>query len=580
MEKRILNKLAKLHDEDMADEYFELLIEFLKSFRDEHEFKRKRKLTNEKDVILITYGDQIKKENNQPLQVLKNFLDKYFKETINTVHILPFFPYSSDYGFSIIDYTSVNSDFGSWDDIENIKGNFKLMVDLVLNHISRESNWFQEFLKGNPKYKDYFITVDKSEDLSEVVRPRAKPLLTKVEINNQTKYVWTTFSEDQIDLNYKNPDVLMEMIKILLLYIDKGARYLRLDAIAYVWKEIGTSCIHLEQDHIIVKLFRDILDYIAPEVKIITETNVPHKENISYFGDGHDEAQLVYQFPLPPLILFSFIKENTRKLRNWAKILETPTKYTNFFNFTASHDGIGVRPVENILSKEGMQSLLDHTLKNKGYISYKKNSDGSKSPYELNISYFNAIVGDLITKGDRDSQVKKFMASQAIQISLAGVPGIYFHSLVGTRNYYQGVEKTGEYRSINRRKYKLERLLEKINDKNSITSKVYNYYIKLLNIRISEKAFNPNAKQKIIDIDERLFSLMRISTDEEQIIIIIINVSSETINVGLNLKDFSLPKHINLKKLKNLINKEEISTTDNVLDLDIKPYEINWMTNS
>src|SRR6056297_2206520 len=298
---------------------------------------------NEKKPILITYGDSIQGDDH-PLNTLEKFMENYVGDTINTVHILPFFPYSSDDGFSVIDYKKVNTELGTWKDINNFSKHYYLMFDAVINHISAKSDWFQGFLNNDPKYKDYFITVDKNTDLSDVTRPRALPLLTKFNTADGEKYVWTTFSEDQIDLNYKNPDLLLDIIDVLLFYVKNGATLLRLDAIGYMWKKIGTTCIHLEETHEVIKLFKDIFDSLKREVIIVTETNVPHKENVGYFGNGKDEAQMVYNFSLPPLVLNAYQIKSSEHISKWASELEYPSKETTFFNFLASHDGIGLMP--------------------------------------------------------------------------------------------------------------------------------------------------------------------------------------------------------------------------------------------
>ncbi|MHC1592177.1 MAG: alpha-amylase family glycosyl hydrolase, partial [Candidatus Helarchaeales archaeon] len=426
---RIKKRLEFLYGEQIADTTYQRLKKILTGFKNQHPFKAQRKIFTEKDVILITYGDMVKTRDEPPLKTIHAFLNRYLKDVINTIHFLPFFPYSSDDGFSVMDYYQVNPDLGSWEDIENVSKDYHLMFDAVINHVSQHSMWFQEYLKGNPKYIDYFIEVDENADLSSVIRPRALPLLKKVETSRGTKYVWTTFSDDQIDLNFKNPDLLLEIIKILLFFVEKGAELIRLDAIAFIWKELGTTCLHLPQVHQIVKLFRDILDYVAPFVVLITETNVPHEENISYFGDGTDEAQMVYQFPLPPLIYDAFVTGNAKYLTAWARDLKSPGEFTTFFNFTASHDGIGVRPLTGLVPEDHLDLLCKITQERGGYVSYKTNSDGTKSPYELNISYFDAINDPAKYPREGDLQVKRFLTTQAIQLSLQGVPGIYFHNL-------------------------------------------------------------------------------------------------------------------------------------------------------
>ena len=344
--------------------------------------KRKNEYFSQEDVILITYGDSLNKNGERPLTTIHKFSNKYLKGAFSHIHFLPFFPFSSDDGFLVLDFFSVSRKLGSWADIEFTGTDFKLMFDLVLNHISVKSKWFEYYLQEKEGFKELAIEVDPSIDLSTVIRPRSLPLLTEVKKQSgKTIYVWTTFSADQIDLNFKSIDVLEKMVEALLFYVQKGACIIRLDAIAYLWKEIGTSCIHLKQTHDVVKLFRLIFDKVAPHVLILTETNVPHDENISYFGDGNNEAQMVYNFTLPPLLLYSFLKEDTLVLSNWAEGLDLKSDSNTFFNFTASHDGIGVRPLEGILPAKEINLIVETVKNSGGRVSYKKNSDDSESPY-------------------------------------------------------------------------------------------------------------------------------------------------------------------------------------------------------
>ena len=441
----------------------------------------------ERDVILITYGDQVTEPGKPALVTLAEVLETYARGAITGVHILPFFPYSSDDGFSVIDYAQVDPELGTWADIALLGRSFRLMFDAVINHISRQSSWFQAFLAGDPEFADAFIVVPPGTDLSQVVRPRALPLLTAVQTASGEKLVWTTFSTDQIDLNFADPGVLMRIVRLLLLYVEKGAEMIRLDAIAYLWKTIGSSCIHLEETHRVVKLFRAVLDMVAPGVMLITETNVPHEENISYFGSGSDEAQMVYQFPLPPLVLHTLSTGNATALTSWAAELAHPSEQTTFYNFLASHDGVGVRPVEGILTPAEVQALADRVLAHGGHASYKTNTDGSESVYELNISYFDALSDP--QGGEPVSlQVARFMASQSIMLSLQGVPAIYAHSFFGSRNYPEGVEITGRARSINREKLQRAELEAALADPTSLRRQVWAAYRHLLEERAHQRA--------------------------------------------------------------------------------------------
>ncbi|NJM08131.1 sugar phosphorylase [Candidatus Gracilibacteria bacterium] len=403
------------------------------------------------DALLITYGDQISAPDMTPLRTLGEVLERQLGGLISGVHILPFYPYTSDDGFSVVDYAQIDPQLGSWGDIALLASRFRLMFDAVVNHISASSDWFQRFLRDEAPHHEYFIVVDPTTDLTQVTRPRALPLLTPFETPSGVKHVWTTFSADQIDLNFANSAVMLEMIDILLLYAAQGAEFIRLDAIGYLWKEIGTRCIHLPQTHRMVQLWRSVFDIVAPHVTLITETNVPHADNISYFGDGQNEAQLVYQFPLAPLTLNAFAAGDAGHLTRWAAGLEQRTTETSFFNFLASHDGIGVMPAAGILSQAEIGDLVERTLRHGGHVSYKNNADGSQSPYELNIAFFDALSDPNDTRENDTQKIDRFVAAQAIMLALAGLPGIYIHSLFGSPSDHSGVALTGRYRSINRK---------------------------------------------------------------------------------------------------------------------------------
>lgn len=510
-----------------------------------------KKWVDEADSILITYGDSLQRKGEKPLKTLKSFLEENVGDLISTVHLLPMFPYSSDDGFSVIDYRAINPELGDWDSIEELSKAYDLMFDGVINHISKESQWFKGFLEGNSKYDNYFIECDSNEDYSSVVRPRALPLLTKFRKTDKDIYVWTTFSDDQIDINFSNYKVFIEILDILLMYSSRGARFIRLDAIGFAWKKIGTTCIHLEETHILIKIMRMVLDEITNGTILITETNVPHKENISYFGSGNDEAQMVYQFPLPPLTLFTFIKGDSTILTDWVNSLEETEDGTTFFNFLASHDGIGVRPTEGILTDSDRQIMVERTIEHGGKIGYKYNPDGSKSPYELNINYMDALTHP---DEDSDIRVNRFLASQFILLSLAGVPGVYIHSLLGSRNWNEGVEKSGINRRINREKLDFNEVIKELKTKKE-RRLVFNGYKELLKARKEEKNFRPDTKQRALNIDSRVFSIIR---GEDTLGIV--NISKETVEVDLPFGG------------KNIVDGKYEEKK-----LTLQPYEYKWI---
>ncbi|RMG38375.1 MAG: sugar phosphorylase [Planctomycetota bacterium] len=486
---------------------------------------------DEQDVALITYGDQVRRRDEPPLKTLHDFLVTHgYHALLRIVHVLPFFPYSSDDGFAVIDYRRVDPNLGDWSDVARLRERFELMFDLVLNHTSARCEWFRKFLRGEQPFERFYIEVDPSVDLSAVVRPRSTPLLTPFRIGDRTRYVWTTFSADQVDLNYAEPRVLLEMLDILLEYVARGARIVRLDAIAYLWKRIGTPCIHLPETHEVVKLFHTVLEAVAPWAILLTETNVPHAENISYFGAG-DEAHMVYQFSLPPLLLDAMLHQDAGPLVAWLKQLAPPPPGCTFLNFTASHDGIGVRPLEGLVSEERLQQLVEATRQRGGFVGTRRRSDGTDAPYELNITWFDALSDPAATP---ELNVRRFLTTQMMMLSLQGVPAVYFHSLFGAHNDRAAAQRTGIPRRINRHKFGWDELQRLLADERSTHPAVFSGYKRILACRREQPAFHPDAPQIVLELgDPRLVGWLRTSIDGRQRIACVFNVSTRPMSVPL-----------------------------------------------
>jgi len=521
----------------------------------------------ERDALLITYADQVSEPDVAPLQTLAAFSRHHLADVISGVHILPFYPWTSDDGFSVKNYFAVAPEYGTWTDIAGFRPQFDLMFDAVFNHMSAQGDWFQRFCRDEPEFCDFFVTVPGNPDLSQVVRPRALPLLTEFLTAHGPEKVWTTFSADQVDVNVKNPRVLVALLEALLFYVANGARFIRLDAIAYLWKEIGTTCIHLPQTHAVVQLMRAVLDEVAPQVQLITETNVPHADNISYFGDGTNEAQLVYNFALPPLVLHALLRGDATYLTRWAATLRAPSDRTTFFNFLASHDGIGLNPACGILPVTEIDFLVERCLAHRGFINYKHNADGSKSPYEMNIVYFDA-VNDPAAGEALETQVNRFTVAQAIMLALAGMPGIYFHSLFGSRNDRDAALKSGINRRINRQKLALEDLNAELRDPGSLRALVFNGFRRLLQARCQHPAFDPHAGQKILKADPRLFAVLRTSATAKDWVLCLHNVSDQVVTIELAMG----------ASLTELLSQEHCGASgDANVRIVLPPYGIRWL---
>jgi sucrose phosphorylase len=521
------------------------------------------------DTILITYGDSLLCPGEKPLVTLKRFLDENTDRALSGVHILPFYPWSSDDGFAVLDYSSVNEALGDWGDIRAIAADYDLMADLVINHCSSRSLWFENFLKDLDPGRDYFFTAAPGADLSAVVRPRTTPLLKAVETAAGTRHVWCTFSHDQVDLDFRNPAVLKQFVSIVRHYLDNGVRVFRLDAVAFLWKIPGTTCLNLEETHEVVRLLRTLVEHARADAMLITETNIPNRENLSYFGNAN-EAHCVYNFSLPPLLLNTLVSGDCSYLKQWLMSMPPAQNGTAYFNFIASHDGIGLRPAEGLLSDEELERLIQAMLAFGGHVSYRALETGEARPYEINIALFDALQGTL--EGPDEHGLERFVCAHAIMLGLEGIPGIYLHSLLGTHNDYQRVEHTGHARAINRHQWDLERLQASLADPDSSHSQVFRRLKSLLAIRRRQGAFHPNATQFTLHLGSALFGFWRQSIDRRQSVFCISNISREV--QTLNLMDINL---IDSHQWQDLIGGEVYAGRDQQLAL--RPYQTLWITN-
>lgn len=525
---------------------------------------------DESDVVLITYGDTIKRKGEAPLKTLKRFLRKNLSETISTVHILPFNPYSSDDGFSVIDYFKVDEKLGEWADIELISKDFCLMSDLVLNHCSTESDWFKNFLKGEADGKDYFLTTDEDFDASRVIRPRSSALFKEFDTYEGKKKVWCTFSHDQADFDFKNPEVLFQFIKLLHYLTSKGVKFFRLDAVAFLWKQSGTPCVHLEQTHEIVKLLRLVLEQIDPQAVLVTETNVPNKENLSYFGNDN-EAHLIYNFSLPPLLIYSLLKGDSSQLKTWLMSMPPARIGRSYLNFIASHDGIGVRPLEGLVADADKKDLIDTLKSFGGIISNRKLNGGAEAPYEVNISLYDAFKGT-IKDGPDTYQDDRFIAAHTILLALEGIPAFYIHSLLATGNSDELYAQTGQPRSINRHTWDHDDLDERLLDEQLHHKDIFQKLKQRIRIRRKQAAFHPNATQLTLHLGDKIFAFWRESLDRRQSIFVLNNVTSE--RVSFSLHELNLIETDNWRDL--LSGESYLAHQDEVT---LEPYQAVWISN-
>ena len=532
---------------------------------------------SESDMVLITYGDIVRGDGTSLLSVLHEFVNTYDFGAVNTIHLLPFFPYSSDRGFAVVDFSRVDPKLGTWEDIREQKRRYDLMFDAVLNHCSARSEMFREFQNDNPLYQGFFVAYASPDELtadqrSKIFRPRTSDILTRFETLHGPRYVWTTFSADQVDFNFRNPEVLMRIIDGLLFYVRHGADILRLDAVTYIWAEPGTECVHLPETHEIVKLIREVMETAASGVALITETNVPHAENVSYFGDGTDEAHMVYNFALPPLVLHTFYREDATDISRWAAMLRAPSPTTTFFNILDTHDGIGLLGVKGILSSEEIDHILRTAQARGAYVSFKTTTGQQVEPYEINSTWWSAI-NSATSDEDIEFQVKRYLASRSLALVIPGVPGIYIHGALGTPNDYQRVEETGVKREVNRGLIDAQYVAAEMKIPGSKLAILSRRSDRIASARTRHRGFHPNGAHRVLMLSPQVFSIFRSSPENDAHVLAMNNVSDRLIRLSIRLD--GLP--VQALRWRDLISERKWSAREGVLEITFQPYDIVWL---
>ena len=523
---------------------------------------------SEKDCLLITYGDTFLDQKIKPLKNLNSFLTVDLEQSFSMIHILPFFPYSSDDGFAVIDYEKVRHDLGNWEDIRKISNSFKIVGDVVINHISSQHNWFQQFIESKDPGKNFIKTCSSETDVTKVTRPRNSDLLSETDTADGKKLVWCTFSHDQIDLDFSRPAMLMEFIKLFKFYYDQGIRIFRLDAVGFIWKKSGTSCLNLPEVHELVKLIRAVTD-IAPEpILLLTETNVPNHENLQYFGNGN-EAHLIYNFSLPPLLVHALLTGQSEFLRQWMMTQPPTLENCTSLNFTASHDGIGLRPLEGLLPENDIDRIVKTAKKFGGEVTTRKR--GNKDvPYELNITYFDILKGTF--DGIDNYQIDRFIASQTIMMSIEGIPAFYIQSLFGAENDIEKLNQTGHNRAINRHQWDLKGLRDTLKNNKSKEYFIFNELKRRITIRKLQRAFHPDATQFTLQLNNELFGFWRQSLCRKQSLFVVTNLTNS--KKKLELVELNLFQNT---EWYELLSSKKIHNTKKPIFL--KPYQTVWITN-
>ena len=565
---KIKQYLFQIYSNDLSKKQINNLFLNIKSIFTQPMKRSKNELWSEKDFLLITYADSIKKNNQKNLITLNSFLKKYCKE-FSYIHILPFFPFSSDDGFAVEDYKKIKIEHGSWKDLKKITKTFDIMVDLVINHCSSNNKLFKNFLEDKNPGKDFFINSEKKFPKSnKIVRPRSSDLSKKVLVDGKNTYVWCTFGHDQVDFDFRNPNVLLYFFEIIKFYLDQDIKALRLDAVAFLWKELGTRCINLPQTHNIIRLIRLIIDRFYNKTLIITETNIPSHENLTYFGNNN-EAHCIYNFSLAPLLIHAVVSGNSFYLKKWSRGMPPAQENNSYLNFLSTHDGIGMRPVEGILPENEIQKYFNFFKKQGGLFSYRTNA-GKKSVYEVNITLLEAFKE--CYNGKDKFVLERFILAHTILFSMEGIPAIYIQNYLGSKNDNAKVKKTNSFRSINRRNWNFDSLVKIFKNKSNINSKILHSLNRLMVLRKKQIAFHPNATQFTLQLGDIFFGIWRQSIDRSQSIFCISNLTN--VKQKISLLDINL---ISTNNWFDILSNKKIKNIGD--ELLFKPYQTFWITN-
>ena len=469
------------------------------------------------EAMLITYSDSLGKN----MKDLKFVLETYFKESIGGVHLLPFFPSTGDRGFAPSDYTTVDPDLGSWEDVDALGEQYYLMFDFMINHISRQSKFFQDFKKNheNSPYKDMFIRVHEffppgrptQEDIDLIYKRKDKAPFQTVQFEDgTTEEVWNTFGEEQIDLDV-NKAIVKEFIRETIKDMaSHGCSLIRLDAFAYAVKKLDTNDFFVEPE------IWDLLDEVRAEAAKYQVELLPEiHEHYSIQMKIADHDYFVYDFALPMVVLYSLYSGKSNRLANWLKM--SPMKQ---FTTLDTHDGIGVVDARDLLTDEELDYTSEQLYKvganvKKVYSSEKYNN---LDIYQINSTYYSAL-------GNDDAS---YLLSRILQCFAPGIPQIYYVGLLAGENDIELLEATKEGRNINRHYYTLEEI------EKEVERPVVKQLLSLLRFRNTSKAFDLAGEIEISTPDESTIEIVRSSADHKSKARLVANLATKEFTIEEN----------------------------------------------
>jgi sucrose phosphorylase len=283
---------------------------------------------------------------------------------------------------------------------------------------------------------------------------------------------------------------------------------------------------------------------------------------------------MVYNFALPPLVLHAFYREDVTWLSEWAANLEYPSETTTYLNMLDTHDGIGLPGVQNILPEDEIAFLVETAREHGAFISYKSSENG-EVPYEINTTWYSALNYE--NNGEpRALQVARSVASRSIAFALRGVPAVYLHSLVGSRNDIRLAMRTKVKRDVNRSTLEMAMLEQNLKDPNAKLYLLATAMRRLMRTRVMHPAFHPNGGQRVLRLDQRVFAVLRTTVDGSERVLCLTNVSNHIAPVRVDLEAIGSE----WRYYFDLIGGRGYTAQGGTLDVALQPYEYLWLTPS
>ncbi len=554
---------------------------------------------SEKWVGMALYCDRFAGDLNGLRQKLP-----YLQELgINLVHIMPILDCpegKSDGGYAVRDYRKVATKFGSNDDLASLALAFRhrgmlLVLDVVVNHTSDEHQWAQSARQGDPKYQEFYYTFpdrvmpDLYEETLPEIFPETSPgNFTWDEVMG--KWVMTVFNSYQWDLNYSNPAVLIEMIDVILFWANKGADILRLDAVAFIWKKIGSTCQNEREAHLLLQLMKDCCQITAPGVLFIAEAIVAPSEIAKYFGEdaiNAKECEIAYNATLMALLWDAVATKNAALLNQGIKNLPVKLPRATWLNYVRCHDDIGLgfddQDVQLIGSDpDRHRRFLNDYFTGRFPKSFARGLPFGENPKtgDMRISGALASLVGLEVAIERndveliEASIKRILLLHSVILSFGGLPLLYYGDAIGMLNSMQYLEdptRRNDSRWTHRSSFDWDKASLRF-ESGSVENRIFFPLKKLIAMRKEIPAFGDFDNRQLIRCDNsNLFVYSRITNSSRVLVVCNFNTDSQSLLV----KDVSSYGFFQQGSMSDLCSGEMIQGTDIV---NVPALSFYWLT--